>query len=325
MVVIRELLDRMRHGDFHQARTEAARIADLDALEQIRTILERTRDAVEKMYCYRMLGDLGRNTKATQVADYLMERVAAEKTVKLRKLALSEVSLLQGVSNAENAMAALTDKNRDVRLAAIDALGACRGAESEAALLGIVNSGDDSWAAWKATMALLRIGTHQCVDSLIALFRRLPRNRQHEDTVALALLALARLGATDSLRLAVEELNASRSGSVNWACMLVVWQRGDEAHIDVVVRRLEALIKRKNRPDIVYTWSQVEAPFEDEFTAGVSFLQKFADARVDGFWVFLREHLPLLFERERRFLATSVKGFEAEGSSERSMLDATRC
>jgi len=43
MIVIREFLDRMKHGDFHKARDEAKQITDLDALTQIKAILDATK------------------------------------------------------------------------------------------------------------------------------------------------------------------------------------------------------------------------------------------------------------------------------------------
>ena len=76
MAAIRELIDRMKHDDFHKARAEAKQVTDLGALEEIKAILESTEDRTDKLYCYWILGDLGRNAKAPQVADYLMKRPA---------------------------------------------------------------------------------------------------------------------------------------------------------------------------------------------------------------------------------------------------------
>jgi hypothetical protein len=54
------------------------------------------------------------------------------------------------------------------------------------------------------------------------------------------------------------------------------------------------------------------------YGAGVSFLQRFADPRVESFFAFVRANLPRLFEREERFLATHVKGFGECESAERN-------
>jgi len=258
---------------------------------------------------------LARNTGAPRVVDYLMERVATEKTAELRKQALTEVYFLQGVSNAQNSIAALEDRDRDARQRAIMALGACSDPRAEEALIGIVES-DDPAATRDATIALARVGTQRCVDSLVALFRRLPRDARHDVTVAAALLALARIGPAQSLPLAAEELNASRSAFVNWACMLVIWQHGNEQHIDVVVNRLKQFILRKNRQDMEYIITVIDVPFQDELTAGVSFLQRFADLRVESFFEFLRANSSRLFEREERFLATHVPAFYSRSQND---------
>jgi HEAT repeat protein len=305
MAVIRELIDRMKGGDFHKARAEAAAVRDLAALEQIREILEPTKDVTEKTYCYWILGDLGRNTKAPQVADYLMERVAAEKQMALRKLALDQVSLLQDATQADNALAAIGDKSRDVRYAAIRALGACRDARCEPALIGLVDADEDAVATRHAVIALARIGTNECSKSLAALFRRLPRDRRHEVTVAAALLALARNGVAEALPLAMEELGASKSEFVNWACMLVIRQHGDERQIDAVVDRLTTLLAKKKRQDMTYVINLIDTPYGDEFTAGVSFLRQFNDDRVGRFLADLREKPERLFDREKEWLAAT--------------------
>lgn len=307
MIIIQELIDGMLHGDFYKAREEASQIADPALLGQIQAILEQSKNDAEKMYCYWILKDLGRNSGSIQVADYLMERVALEKKTRLRGQALKSLLFLHGVSDATNAIAALRDKNRDVRRYAIHALGACSDPQAEEALIGIVNSDDDPAATREAALILARIATPRCVDSMVALFRRLPRDRMYDITVTAALLALARVGAAQSLPLAVEELGASRSAFVNLACMLVIEQHGNQAQIETVINRLTAYLKKKNRQEMQYIVPLVETKYPDELTAGLSFLLKFADAQVDDFLAFLRANSARLFEREQSFLEDSLK------------------
>ena len=99
-MAVRDLLDRMLGGDFEAAREEARKMADLGTLDEIRAILDKSKKTPEKTYCYWILRDLGRNTGAREVMDYLVERVAREdKVAKLREQALMEIKFLNGSSD----------------------------------------------------------------------------------------------------------------------------------------------------------------------------------------------------------------------------------
>ena len=47
----------------------------------------------------------------------------------------------------------------------------------------------------------------------------------------------------------------------------------------------------------------VTTRFDDELSAGVSFLLQFRDERIAGFLAFLRDNMALLFDEEKQFLA----------------------
>ena len=309
---VRDLIHRMTHGDFEAAREEARKIADLDALDEIRAILDKARKTPEKTYCYWILGDLGRNTGAGEVMDYLVERVAREnKVAKLRKQALMEIEWLNGPTDPSNIIEATKDKNRDVRHSAIDALGACTHPKAEEALIDIISvkrrrNGNRAEAA----IALARIGTDRCSETLTGLIHRLPRNRAYETAVAASLLGLARIGSSEALPLAVEELGKFKSPFPNWASMLVIEQLGSEDQIDLVIDRLTSSLKTKNRHDVAYTINFIDTKFDDEFSAGAAFLNRFDDPRVKEFFALLREEIDLLFDREKNFLARNIPGFE---------------
>jgi hypothetical protein len=307
MVAIRELIDRMKRGDFDKARTEARQVMDLDVLEEIKVILESTKDRTDRLYCYWILGDLGRNAKAHQVADYLMERVPQEKTIRMREQALMGAVFIEGPWNPENAIATLADKNRGVRHLAIQALGACTDPRAEETLIGIVDNEADKEpaAAGHAAVGLARNGTSRCGDSLISLVRRLPCNAHHEATISAALLGLARLGRADALPLAAGGLKGWRYNQANWARMLYIAEFGGEEQIDLVIGRLKSHVKWKNRQDLSYSMTFMETRFDDELSAGVSFLQQFSDARIDKFFAFLRDNAALLFDREQSYLAAN--------------------
>ena len=314
MIVIRELIDRMKHDDFHKARAEAKQVTDLDALEEIKAILESTKDRTDKLYCYWILGDLGRNAKAPHVADYLMERLPREKTVDMREWAFRGAMFIEGPWNPENAIAAIADTNRAVRHLAIQALGACTNPRAEETLIDIVdNEADkDPAAAGHAAYGLARNGTQRCGDSLVSLVRRLPCNAYHEATISAALFGLARLGRADALPLVAEGLKGWRYNQANWARTLYIAEFGGEEQIDLVISRLKATVKRKNREDVIYSITHLETRFDDELTAGVSFLARFADTdeRINKFFAFLRDNAASLFDREKSYLAANHANLE---------------
>jgi hypothetical protein len=76
-----------------------------------------------------------------------------------------------------------------------------------------------------------------------------------------------------------------------------------------VVHRLQAFVKQKHRPGMGFTLTMIDTEYGDELTAGVSFLQRFDDPRIEAFFVWLRAQWSSLFEREQRFLVASVPGF----------------
>lgn len=307
---VRDLIDRMSQGDFSAARKEAKQISDLEALNEVRTILAQSKDSTEKKFCYWVLGDLGRNTQAQEVTDYLIERVACEKTATLRKQALDQIQFLQGASDPEYLIQATQDKNRGVRESAIQALGACTHPKAEKALIDLIECSDDEMVAVRlGAIALARIGTEQCKDTLVGLIRRLPRSRAYETSIAASLLGLARIRAGEALPLAVGELGQSRQPFPNWASMLVIEQFGNEEQIELVIGRLTTLLNKKKRQDLAYTITHIDTSFDNELAAGVSFLKRFDDPRVAAFFAFLHEKIDSLFDREKDFLAENLPGF----------------
>jgi hypothetical protein len=315
MAAIRELIDRMKHDDFHKARAEAKQVTNLGALEETKAILESTEDRTDKLYCYWILGDLGRNAKAPQVADYLMERLPREKTVAMREWVFRGTMFIEGPWNPENAIAALADTNSGVRHHAIPALGACTNPRAEKTLIDIVdNEADkDPAAAGHAAKGLARNGTHRCGDSLVSLVRRLPCNGYHEATISAALFGLMRLGRADALPLAVGGLKGFRYNQVNWARMLYIAEFGSDEQIDLVIGRLKSVVKRKNRQNLNYSMTHLETRFDDGLSAGVSFLAQFSDERVNKFFAFLRDNAALLFDREKSYLAANHADLEIGG------------
>ena len=250
--------------------------------------------------------------------DYLIERVAREdKVVKLRKQALMEIKFLNGPSDPSNIIEATKDKNRDVRHSAIEALGACTHPEAEGALIEIIqSSGEEIGTMREAAIALARIGTDRCDETLTGLIRRLPRNRAYETAVAASLLGLARIRSNEALPLAVEELGKSKSPFPNWAAMLVIEQLGIVDQIDLVIDRLTSSLKAKNRHDLAYTITFIDTKFDDELSAGVAFLNRYDDPRVKGCFAFLHDTIDVLFDREKIFLTRNIPGFEDRASDD---------
>ena len=248
MIVIRDLIHQMKHGDFHKARHEA-RNNDLDAGRSSRSSIRR-----------RIRPTSGTATgfwvtwaamQRRQVADYLMERLLREKTARMRKQTLMEAMFIEGPWNPANAIAALADKNRDVGTLR-SGLGACTDPRAEATLIDIV-AGDadaDPAATRHAAEGLARNGTDRCAESLVSLVRRLPCNGYHEVTISAALVGLARLGRPDALPLAAAGLRGWRYNFANWARMLYVSQFGDQRHIDLVIDRLKSTVQRPKRQNL---------------------------------------------------------------------------
>ena len=126
MIVIPELTRPDEARRIPQGSSRGEHITDLDALTQIKAILDATKDQADKRHCYWILGDLGRNSKAPQVADYLMERLLREKTARMRKQTLMERQFSSKARGIRPTPSPRWPTDRDMRHAAIGAVGAAR-------------------------------------------------------------------------------------------------------------------------------------------------------------------------------------------------------
>lgn len=219
----------------------ARRFQDVQMLPVLMDLLEQTKRLEMKQYFYFMLGTIGTNTGDVRVADLLLERLAQETKPTLITSILDELANQERVDDATDIIQYIEDSRSAVRNSAIDALGSCRGALAEDALIRFITTSTDSFEIMSANFVLATIGTERVIPHLLPLLDHPKGDVRHS-----ALNAISELGDDTFLPLFIKGLD-DRSVDVKTYALLGIAKHGDTSAIQPVIKRLKTMLKRKRQ------------------------------------------------------------------------------
>ncbi|WP_214805769.1 MULTISPECIES: hypothetical protein [unclassified Exiguobacterium] len=113
----------------------ARRFQDVQMLFVLMELFEQTKRLDMKQRFYFMLGTIGTNIGDVRVADLLLEQLAQETKPTLIVKILDELAKQERVHDATDIIKYVKDARSAIRNSAINALGSCRGALAEGALV----------------------------------------------------------------------------------------------------------------------------------------------------------------------------------------------
>ncbi|HSN66686.1 MAG TPA: HEAT repeat domain-containing protein, partial [Fusibacter sp.] len=209
----------------------ARRFQDIQMLPVLMDLLEQTKRLEMKRYFYFMLGTIGMNTGDVRVADLLLERLAQETKPKLITSILDELANQERVDDATDIIKYVEDSRSAIRNSAIDALGSCRGALAEDALIQFITTSTDSFEIMSANFVLATIGTKRVIPHLLPLLDHPKGDVRHS-----ALNALSELGDDTFLPMFIKGLG-DRSVDVKAYALLGIVKHGDASAIQPVIKR----------------------------------------------------------------------------------------
>ena len=219
----------------------ARRFQDIQMLPVLMDLLEQTKRLEMKRYFYFMLGTIGMNTGDVRVADLLLERLAQETKPKLITSILDELANQERVDDATDIIKYVEDSRSAIRNSAIDALGSCRGALAEDALIRFIMTSTDSFEIMSANFVLATVGTERVIPYLLPLLDHPTGDVRHS-----VLNAISELGDDTFLPMFIKGLE-DRSVDVKAYALLGIAKHGDESAIQPVIKRLKTILKRKRQ------------------------------------------------------------------------------
>ncbi|MDW2885771.1 HEAT repeat domain-containing protein [Exiguobacterium artemiae] len=155
---------------------------DIQMLPILMDLLEQTKRLDMKQDFYFMLGTIGTNTGDVRVVDLLLERLAQETKPTLIVSILDELAKQERVDDATDIIKYVEDSRSAIRNSAIDALGSCRGALAEEALIRFITTSTDSFEIMSANFVLATIGTKRVIPHLLPfldLIRKVMSGTRH--------------------------------------------------------------------------------------------------------------------------------------------------
>ncbi|WP_214849929.1 HEAT repeat domain-containing protein [Exiguobacterium sp. s138] len=219
----------------------ARRFQDVQMVPVLMDLLEQTKRLEMKQYFYFMLGTIGTNTGDVLVADLLLKRLAQETKPTLIKSILDELANQERVDDATDIIQYVEDFRSAIRNSAIDALGSCRGALAEEALIRFITTSTDSFEIMSANFVLATIGTKRVIPHLLPLLHHPKGDVRHS-----ALNAISELGDDTFLPVFIKGLE-DRSIDVKTYALLGIVKHGDASAIQPVIKRLKIMLKRKRQ------------------------------------------------------------------------------
>ncbi len=219
----------------------ARRFQDVQMVPVLMDLLEQTKRLEMKQYFYFMLGTIGTNTGDVLVADLLLKRLAQETKPTLIKSILDELANQERVDDATDIIQYVEDFRSAIRNSAIDALGSCRGALAEEALIRFITTSTDSFEIMSANFVLATIGTKRVIPHLLPLLDHPKGDVRHS-----ALNAISELGDDTFLPVFIKGLE-DRSIDVKTYALLGIVKHGDASAIQPVIKRLKIMLKRKRQ------------------------------------------------------------------------------
>lgn len=284
MNIAKETLDAMRSGNF-------TRNLPADSYPDIVSLLEQSKDSVHRKYCYWMLADVALLTNSSEIGSYAVQRVAMEKTLKLKTEALEVVIWTSGVEQYDAVLAALENKRLERK--ALLALGACVGNQAEDPLMDVLRTAqerNDVGSAAAAAISLARMATKEAVSQLPEIFFQLPRKNWFEGVRASLIFAMSRHATEATTELVRGELGNPKISQLGWACLNYLFRHGDlgdaartSEYLTRLLERYEADIEVLN-----YSVTHLDFDYQSELAASIAVLSQHATETLSTFMPRIR-------------------------------------
>lgn len=239
------------------ARRQIASLDDLRYFEPLRAFLDERKEDRERDTAYWMLESLLRRTGSSDVGDFLMAQVGREKkaTVKtelLRKIAFGRGTGVQ-IKDATHALACLTAKMRNLRKAAVEALGSCGDPRAEDALLRILHAQvtkptENGWFLFEAARSLSEIATAKALPGALELLDKIDGLRldtRKADIKAMAMKTVCRVGGAQQADVYAAALCDGSPAVVKWHAMRALARYAQQQHLGAVTERVRVILSGK--------------------------------------------------------------------------------
>jgi len=261
-----------------RARKRITALDDIGYFEALKQALSENEHDRERDTIYWMLGTLLRRTGETQVGEFLMHQVAAEQKKTVKAEILREIGDAKGnrirIQNASNAIECLSMKMRNLRAAAVEALGCCSDPKAEHALISLIydsleNTAENGWFIHGAMWSLSEIATSKsiaCATKVIQQVDGLRLRNRKRDIKAMAVKTLARVGGTAQRAIYCDLLLNDKAPVVKWHAMRALSRFASSEDIPVIRKRVRSILNSKR------TIPQTEPPFVCPDPSNILFL-----------------------------------------------------
>lgn len=279
MSEVASILDTMLEGNFQTAVPRARKLS-INSFREIRTLLEGSRDKHQRKLCYWILTHLAVSTRSAEIGRYAAERVGKEQTVSLKLEALKTAMFTDGIQDSAVLESMLDHKNREIRRAAVDALGACVGHSAENALVKVMSDAQNPTNMFEAARSLARMCSPAVIPHLQAQFENLPRRKPNEPTLSALVIAMARHPVESSSTIVRNELKSISLWQLGWACLNYISTVATVADEEFVVGYIDRVLSRMKRGSQIYVYAItfLRDLHPTEICAGLAALRKIGDS-----------------------------------------------
>jgi hypothetical protein len=334
----RWLVETWAHGldptENEQARKQIATLNDLGFFEPLRAFLSEAKDKRERDIAYWMLESLLRKTGNADVGNYLMEQVGREKGAIVKTDLLRRVAVGRGrgvrIDDASNALDCLGAKMRNLRMAAVEALGSCGDPRAEVALIRIIGAQvarptESGWFLYEAAWSLSEVATAKALPCALNLLERIDGLRidgRKGDIKAMALKTVCRVGGGKQADVFAAALGDGSSAVVKWHAMRALAQHAKPKHVAAIAERVQTVLRGKRvipqteppfiAPDaglILFLLSEREDAKMTELSFAFEALARLSALRLGDLPGLLRKRWGKLTAVERAYLRSQVEEF----------------
>ena len=270
--MIEDLIKTAMTGDPGGARDTARTLADPALLREFSALFGRKLMAIERKLAYEFLDYLARNSRSPEVAAFLLERLGAEKSEATQLEILGALRLLDGLEPHPIEPMLVSAKPR-VRLAAIQALGACAGERPVQLLTDILCRSAGGEEARVCAEALARCGNEATADAMIDALDGLERTRQNMTAILSLLVAVSALCGPRHRAWLRDQLSLRTDPIERWLVLLGLTRIGTSADCALVAAEVEAYLEKPTGPINLMT-GHTPIAHRTLFQAGMSFLHR---------------------------------------------------
>ncbi len=298
--MIEDLIKLATNGDPGSARDAARELSDPALLPQFHALFRGKLTTVERKLAYEFLENLARNSKSPEVATFLLGRLGAEKNEATQRAILASLRLLDGL-DCTPIEPFLASPKPPIRLAAIQALGACAGERPVRLLMDILRRSEGGEEMRVCAEAPARQGNESAADTVIGALVGLARSRDNALAVIYLLLAASVLCTPHHRAWLRDQLKVRNDAVERWLVLLGLTRIGTKDDCTEVAAEVAAYLEKPMGPINLMT-GFVPVAHRSAFQAGMSFLHRicpdrFAELAEEA----LRSKLP---PEDRSFLAS---------------------